>query len=116
MSESYETSLIDWCEFAVLMKLGLYSVCDCCSFCVEEILLVWNEISLEKENVHSSHSNVFMVWGENVYSLLYSGSNLFGCRCVQYAPTRLCGLWNFGRIESVSKKGFSDVVRGKLSR
>lgn len=34
------------------------------------------KISLEGENVRSSHSNVFVVWGENLYSLLCSGLNL----------------------------------------
>jgi len=70
---SYETSGIDWCEVAVLMKWGLYSVCDCCSFCVEESLLVWNKIILDRE-----HSNVFVVWGENLYSLLSRGLSLVG--------------------------------------
>ena len=57
-----------------------------------------------------------MLWGENLYSWLCSGLNLVGCRCVHYGPTRLCGLWNFERVERVSTQGFSDVRGGVLNR
>jgi hypothetical protein len=78
-------------------------LCDCCSFCDEESLLVLNRISLEGENVCISHSNVWC--GVRISThFLCSGVRLVGCRCVQYGPTWLCSLWNFGRIERSARR------------
>jgi hypothetical protein len=87
----YETSGIDWCEVAVLMKWGMCSVCDCSSLCVEESLLVWSKIILEGENVCNSHNNMFLVWGENLYSLLYSGLNLVDVCSMDQQGCVICG-------------------------
>jgi hypothetical protein len=50
-----------------------------------------------------------VMWDENFYSLLRSGLNVVGHRCVQYGQTRLRGLWSFGRVERVSMQCFLDV-------
>jgi hypothetical protein len=54
--------------------------------------------------VRSRHSNLPVLWSENLYSLLFSGLNLVGCRCVHYGQTRFGGLWTFGRVERAACK------------